>query len=977
MNWRSLLLLVVATGASGAPLAGPALVKFGAAVAPPPSSASAGFSLLAGETGPQLGILGRSGFLVSVRPGEEVETLIPVEGLSNRYGVVVEATVSAGTAEVMLVAGGKTEAQSRSASPPAGQRTAGVRPTAQTVRLELSELASATKPTVRLVTRGKGGEATVAWRRLEIRSAAVGDPAVARLEIVWPKARQDGSGAPPSMPSLRRGLEEALMEWDWRMQDGIGTERAPSSYPVATEQTLKRGDRLLRELERAGVLLPEETARWDGLWREWRELSGAPEPDWPAQREARQSQWEELWRQAHWARRQIVFRNPLAKLGPLVFAKQVPSCFSHQLTQYYGGSAQPGGGIFVLEAPGESLRCRPLAANALPVGSYQHPEVSFDGRRVLFAYCRAETVPPNRETYLDRFYHLYEVNADGSGLRQMTDGAFDDFSPRCLPNDQIMFLSTRRGGFHRCGRGPCATYALALANGDGSNPRPISFHETHEWDPCVLNDGRVIYTRWDYVDRHAVHYQQLWTVRPDGTDPRAFYGNNTLSPVGVWEARPVPGSSLVMATAAAHHAMTAGSIILLDVTQGVDGPAPIRRLTPDALFPESEEAVSNGRQPAWYDPVGVPKPPAIPVEVTRWPGHCYRSPYPLAENYFIAAYSFDRLIGEPAANPANMFGLYLVDAFGNKELLYRDVNLSSQWAMPLRPRARPPVLPSTLEDDGQREGKFFMENVYAGWPSLPAGAVKRLRVLQVVPKSTPHANDPTVGLANASPGKQVLGTVPVEADGSAWFRAPAGLALAFQALDERGQALQIMRSVTYLQSGETASCVGCHEHRATAPTRRTSLAQRREPSRLEPGPDGSKPLSYPLLVQPVLDQHCVRCHNEREPGGKVVLTGQPQGRYSVSYNALAPRVRYSAWGVPGDFRQSNSEPVTYPGFFGARGSPLMRYLLPAHEKVELNAQDWERLVTWMDANALFYGTFDPADQARQLRGEHIAGPKVD
>jgi len=300
------------------------------------------------------------------------------------------------------------------------------------------------------------------------------------------------------------------------------------------------------------------------------------------------------------------------------------------------------------------------------------------------------------------------------------------------------------------------------------------------------------------------------------------------------------------------------------------------------------------------------------------------------------------------------------------------------WPTPLRPRPKPPALPSLAAAGDEREGTFFLENVYAAWPELPKETIRRLRIVQVLPKSTPHANTPPVGIPNASPGKQVLGTVPVESDGSAYFRAPARLPLAFQALDARGQAVQIMRSVTYLQPGETASCVGCHERRTQAPPQRPpAQALKRPPSAIETGPDGSKPLSYPILVQPVLDKQCVACHNEQKPDGGVILTGKPQGPYTVSYNALAPRVRYSAWGAPGDFRQTNSEPLSKPDFFGARGSPLMKLLLDGHEKVVLDPDEIERLATWMDANALFYGTFDPADQARQQRGERIAGPKVE
>jgi cytochrome c553 len=576
------------------------------------------------------------------------------------------------------------------------------------------------------------------------------------------------------------------------------------------------------------------------------------------------------------------------------------------------------------------------------------------------------------------------MRPDGSGLRQLTDGPFDDFSPRLLPNGKIIFISTRRLGWHRCGNPGCENYTLAMAEADGSNPRSISPHETHEWDPAVLNDGRVVYTRWDYVDRHAVFYEHLWTVRPDGSAPTALYGNNTYNPVGLWEARAVPGSTRVMATAAAHHGMTAGSIVLVDVGRGVDGPAPLTRLTPDAPFPESE-CVLLPRWRAWAAPG---KPPPLPEAARRWPGHCYRSPHPLSEHHFLAAYSFDSLIGEPKACPANMFGLYLVDRFGNKELLYRDLNIASLWPAPLARRRRRPVLAAVASAErarpdpanpGRKMGTFVLQDVYQSDPKIPPGTIRRLRVIQVLPKSTAGINNPMVGLANASPGKQVLGTVPVAADGSACFRAPAGLPLAFQALDERGQAVQIMRSITYVQPGEVAACVGCHEDRTTAPPPgRVPLALRRAPATIRPGPAGSKPLSYPRLVQPVLDRHCLKCHSGPKPKGKRVLTGEPQGRYTRSYNVLAPRVPVSAWGRGGgNWQRVNSEPISQIDHFGARGSALMKMLLKGHNKVKLSADDIERLATWMDANALFYGTFDPADQARQQRGELIAGPGLE
>jgi hypothetical protein len=283
-----------------------------------------------------------------------------------------------------------------------------------------------------------------------------------------------------------------------------------------------------------------------------------------------------------------------------------------------------------------------------------------------------------------------------------------------------------------------------------------------------------------------------------------------------------------------------------------------------------------------------------------------------------------------------------------------------------------------LQETNTAEGTFFLQNVYDSWPKLSAEGddrIKRLRILQVLPKTTPHANNPKVGLANASPGKQVLGTVPVEPDGSAYFRAPAGIPLSFQALDERGMAVQTMRSLTYLQPGEQAACIGCHENRAgVASLSASGMAKSRPPSPITPGPDGSRPFSYPILVQPVLDRHCVECHTGPEADGGIVLTGTPAGSFTASYNALAPLVPYSEWkSTPA----ANSEPLTRPNLFGARASKLMALLLEGHENVTLGEEDLDRLVTWMDTNALFYGTFDPEDQKRQQRGERIDGPALE
>ena len=786
----------------------------------------------------------------------------------------------------------------------------------------------------------------------------------------------------PVMPSPdpHPAIAEALVDWDWRMQDGIQTPREPRSYRQAIEKRVRQTEALVAERSAAGTLSPG----MDSAWKTFRS-AGLPAADDASAEEAR-------WLELHRLRRQLVLSNPLFKLPSLLFVKHVPSVMSHQLTQVYGYCARPGGGLFVLTEPGVSMRTRDLTPAALPPGNFMTPELSYDAGSVLFAYCPVKEAPASwnfDDQTRHLRYHIHELSLASGAVRSLTEGDTDNFSPVLLPSGDVLFLSTRRGGYHRCGRGPCFVYTLARMAADGRNARSISFHETHEWDPSLLNDGRVIYTRWDYVDRNAVHYQQLWSALPDGGNAQIYYGNNTWNPTGIWEARAVPRSSRIMATAAPHHGMSAGSIILLDTTRGLDGKEPLTRLTPDVRFPESESSLAAGTGPTAFDfdtPVkrywtaSLLEPwreQAAPEDERRWPGHCYKSPWPLSEKFFIVSYSFDQLIGELGPNIPNMFGLYFSDAFGNKELVYRDPAISSLWARPLAPRTPPPEVPalnpqpSTLNHLAGESGTFFLNDVKQSWPRLPGDLpVTHLRIIQVLLKTTPNADSPRVGAAFAAPGKQVLGTVPVEADGSALFEVPARTPVLFQALNAEGRAVQTMRSLVYLQPGERRSCSGCHEQRTKAASiTAPAQALARAPSRIKPGPDGSRPFSYPRLVQPVLDRHCVQCHDGKE-AGRPVLTSEPEGDFTKSYNALVSRVSFTAWSRP----EQNYEPITEPLRFGAVASPLAKMLDRGHGDVTLTPQEQERLNTWMDANALFYGTFNVKEQKKQLAGLAIEGP---
>jgi cytochrome c553 len=500
--------------------------------------------------------------------------------------------------------------------------------------------------------------------------------------------------------------------------------------------------------------------------------------------------------------------------------------------------------------------------------------------------------------------------------------------------------------FVRCGGGdtrPVAVFTLHAMDARGGNMRAISAFENFEWTPAVAHDGRVIYARWDYIDRHNGPFMSLWSTNPDGTNAQLVYGNFTVRPQCVFEARPIPGSEKLVFTAAAHHSNMGGSLVLLDRRYGTEEERPLTRLTPEVCFPETE----------------------------GWPDHFYANPYPLSEEFFLVSWSdrrlppHSRLEVDDQRNPPNAQGIYLYDAFGNLELLYRDPDISSMYPLPVRPRSRPAVLPTVTDWDGKKHGKFIVQDVYQGMGDLPRGTIRQIRVVAVPPKVQPHMNNPVLGVSREDPGKFVLGTAPVEQDGSAHFWVPSGVPVLFQALDGDGLAVRTMRSLTYVQPHQTLACVGCHEDRDTAPlAAAVPRAAMREPSRLKLGPEGSWPLRFDTLVQPVLDAQCVRCHRpdaEAAEAAKFDLTAR------VAYQNLL------AYGGEDLKKLAFERDKSDVGDCPARQSKLLALLRDGegHYGVKLTADEWDRLVTWMDTYAHLQGSFskEQEEQLRKLREE--------
>ncbi len=731
-------------------------------------------------------------------------------------------------------------------------------------------------------------------------------------------------------------------------------------YPI--DEVVDRGLQLAESLQTLGTAV-------EGELQTLREIAekAAESENLPAEVK------RDLYSRARWAVRKMSFSNPLLDCDDLMFVKRTPAWFTvspgsrtytHMCDQYYGWFSRPGGGMYMLKdfkSDQPTLRC---LTDDLPPGNIIRPELSYDGTKVLFAHCKYYPHVHGIVDKLDKskipedaFYHLYEMKLDGSGMRRLTQGKYDDFDGRYLPNGDIVFLSTRRGqhiqcgresamatvgtelgdSYVRCGGGPyrpVAVYTLHVMDADGENLHQISPFEMFEWTPTVADDGRILYSRWDYIDRLNMPYMSLWSTLPDGSGARAVFGNYTPSPHCMFEARTIPNSGKIIFTASAHHGNTAGSLVLLDAGRGFDGDGPMTRLTPEVPFPEIE----------------------------AWPSTYFANPYPLSEDHYLVTWSDKPLTnpGDPAGTAA--MGIYLFDRFGNLNLVYRDPTISAMYPLPIRPRPKPPELAKPSNESSQQEGEMVLLDVYQGLESIPRGSIRELRVVGVPAKTHPSMNYPQMGLTRDDPGKFVMGTVPVEEDGSAHFRVPSGVIFFLQALDERGMAVQTMRSATYVQPGQKYTCIGCHEPRNTAPPSLAATALSRKPSRIAPGPTGSWPLDFQAMVQPVMEEHCVGCHKPGADGSDFDLT--PEKSYDSLVNYGEPSLNTH---VMTRYRQGFST----AGACAAKMNPLIKLIDQGHYDVKLATGDWNRLVTWMDTYGQRRGSFseDQEERLRDLRRE--------
>lgn len=568
----------------------------------------------------------------------------------------------------------------------------------------------------------------------------------------------------------------------------------------------------------------------------------------------------------------------------------------------------------------------------------QQPDLHFDAQRLLF------TMPGSEEAF-----QVFEINVDGTGLRQITRDTgpdVDNGDPCYLPDGRIIFNSTRLFTGVPCEDGNSYVSNLCLTNAEGDNTRLLTFDQESAWHPSILNNGRVLYTRYEYANISHQFGRLLFHMNPDGTNQMEYYGSNSYWPNSIFYARAIPNHpTMVAGVVCGHHGPNkTGRLVLFDPARG-------RRETAGAV-----QTI-----PGWGKP--VERVVEDHLYGGDWPKFVH--PWPLSDKYFLVS---------ARLHPGQVeYGIYLVDIFDNVVEIARIANHSLLEPIPLKPRPTPPKVHDRVRP-GAKEATVYLANIYAGrgLEGVPKGAVKRLRLYTY---NYVYRHSGRSGFGHlATPGvdgpwepRYLLGTVPVEEDGSALFEVPANTPIAVQPLDDRGRALQLMRSWFTAMPGEVLSCVGCHEQQNTTPPPTYSAAALGRPAKIEPWRGQPRGFDFELEVQPVLDKFCAGCHNGSESSRPDFARKSEAEKLRINreYHA-ATESHISTMLTPAFIalhpyvRRPHAESnygLQVPGDYMADTSPLVQMLRKGHHGVDLDEEAWDRLITWIDLGAPDMGSW--------------------
>lgn len=589
----------------------------------------------------------------------------------------------------------------------------------------------------------------------------------------------------------------------------------------------------------------------------------------------------------------------------------------------------PGGAIKVYDVDSGTTR----TLIKLSTGVMRDPEISFDGKRVIFSMRKN----------LEDGYHIYEIGLDGSNLKQLTSSeGVSDIDPLYLPDGDIVFTSTRQPKYCMCNRHIMGN--LFRMGADGSNITQIGVSTLFEGHSSLLSDGRILYDRWEYVDRNFGDAQGLWTVNPDGTKHAIYYGNNTASPGGVIDGRQIPGTDLVVCIFGSCHDLPWGSLAVIDRKKGVDGRDPVVKIFPD----EAINIVANGD-----------------LDSFKWvKSFRYEDPYPVNKEWFVVSRTLYPYPDWRKQKCGYKQGIYLVGMDGTEELLIEGERSVFDPHIVEAP-AKVVSLP-TMRNFEDEKGQFYVENVYEGthMQGVKKGEVKWLRVIES-PEKRSWTWGGWQGQGEQAPAlnwhsfenKQILGEVPVEEDGSASFMVPAGKFVFFQLLDKDKKMIQSMRSGVSLMPGEINGCVGCHEDRLSIPMPipKRPIALTKKPVELTKWM-GKEPFKFSFMehVQPILDRRCVKCHDfDEKDRKKIVLAGDMNPFFNAAYiNLYVNKVVSLVGGGPADIQQAYS--------WGSHVSRLTQIIERGHYGVKLTQKEKEYLYAWMDLNGVYYPVYESA-----------------
>lgn len=789
----------------------------------------------------------------------------------------------------------------------------------------------------------KDGELRARFVRLQLPSA---QPLFFHLDEV----EIFGPGPNPRNLALHRPADQSsLSPWS------TAKTSQPKDFPAIA--CIERARKLAASLGKAGVDAAAHLRELDAAAQRLAALpANAPE-----------SERRQLYLDTRWIIRRLVFANPLLSFDKLLFVKRfTQETYPDVCLNHMPWVSRPGGDLCVLSNPfspdGSGQSVRQILNGALGPGHVHGMDLWWDGSRIVFGYAKAKSNEPPAG-WLDRSksyelrrseepIHLFETGVDGQGLRQLTSGEWSDLDPTYAPSGDIVFVSERCGTSLQCNEydkdeTSCNLYVMKP---DGSGIRRLSVNKDGDYLPHALDDGMIAYTRWEYHERSWAFIQSIWTIRPDGTGADAIFKQHFANPWALEDTRSIPGSRKLVAIATGHHTLAVGPLVVVDATQGMNEPRGIGIVTPGVKPPE------GGMD-------GVPVPEGGVVDG----GGFYSTPWALSEQHFLVAYNYGK---ETAAAG---YALYLVDVFGNKELVYRDPAISCFIPVPLRARPRPPVLPELI-DATKDHASCVVSDVSFGSEEI-ADRIRYIRIAE--PIGWPYDNqlggqrygEKGPKLINWTPIR-ILGDVPVEADGSAHFTVPADVAVYFQLLDANRMELRRMRSFISFQPGEQRACAGCHETRGIAArAAKDPLAASKPPAELLPPPWGDRPVSFLRDIQPILDRHCVECHSGLKPAGGLDFFGglTDWSRETERMWGLVP-----GYGFNRAFETINkaklvaiAEPniqdasITPPLAYGAHRSKLFEALHrePHPERVKLDAIERLTLTMWADANAPYHDRF--------------------